>query len=74
MKKRLFFSLRFFAKVALATVLPLVLFALPGAILDKKLSTTPSLTVVGITISVVVTVLIIRKLARQAVKKLNQMD
>lgn len=74
MRKRLFFSLWFFVKVALATILPLVLFALPSAILDKRLSTTPSLTVVGLTLSVIATVLITRKIALSAVKKLNRMD
>lgn len=72
MKKRLFFSLVFFVKVALATVLPLVVFAIPGVILDRRLSSTPSLTVITIVLAIATTGLIIRRLARKEVKRMNR--
>lgn len=74
MKKRLFFSFKFFVKIALATVLPIAVFAVLGILLDKKLQTTPSLSVVGIVFSMSATVYLIKITTKNTVKRLQKLD
>jgi hypothetical protein len=74
MKNKLFFSFIFFAKVALATVLPLALFVLPARILDKKLATSPSLTVIGVILALIFTISLIVKVSKIAIKEIQKLD
>lgn len=69
MKKRLFFSFVFFAKVALATVLPLVVFVVPGRIIDKKLSISPALTIISVLLALASTTLSLRLISKKTAKK-----
>jgi len=74
MKKRLFFSLGFFVKVALATILPLGFFVVPGRILDKKLQTSPSLTVIAIILALIFTSLLLVSFSKKAIKKIQELE
>ncbi len=74
MKKRLFFSFKFLGKVAVATVLPLSVFALSGRFLDNKFHTSPYLLIAGVAISLLVSILWLRKISVRAVKQINDMS
>ncbi len=74
MKKRLFFSLKFLGKVALATVLPLVLLAYGGKIVDNQLGTTPWLLVIGASLALIITILWIRKMTKNLTKEIDKLD
>jgi len=71
MKKRLFFSLGFFVKIALATILPLIIFALPGIVIDNKLESFPLFLIIGIVFSIITTIWLIRAISRKTIKKLE---
>ncbi|MFH1855184.1 MAG: AtpZ/AtpI family protein [bacterium] len=74
MKKRLFFSFQFLGKVAVATVLPLSVFVLSGRFLDNKLGTSPYLLIAGVAISLLASILWLRKISVRAVKQINDMN
>ena len=74
MKKRLFFSFQFLGKVAVATVLPLSIFVLSGRFLDNKLGTSPYLLIAGVAISLLASILWLRKISVRAVKQINDMN
>lgn len=74
MKKRLFFSLQFLGKVAVATISPLMLFGIFGKFLDNKLSTGPYLLIAGAVISLFSSIIWLRKISIQAVRQINKME
>lgn len=74
MKKRLFFSLEFLGRVALATVLPLVVFGVIGRMIDKNLNLGYTFFATGVLFAIFTTIFIIRKLRNQITKKFEELD
>lgn len=74
MKTRLFFSLAFFGKIALATIGPLLVFVLPMFTLDKKLATFPVFTAIGALLAILTTLVLIIILSLRAVKQLAEIE
>jgi F0F1-type ATP synthase assembly protein I len=71
MKKSLVLALSFFSKVGLATAIPAVSLGLAGKYLDKIFSTTPWLTIAGLTLAFFLTFIILKRLSNEAIKILK---
>jgi F0F1-type ATP synthase assembly protein I len=67
MKKSLFFALSFFTKVGVTTAFPAVALGLTGRYLDKIYGTSPYLTIAGFIVAFGLTIIILRKLAKEAI-------
>lgn len=74
MKKGLFFSLSFIGKVGFATALPLVGFAFLGRYLDRIYASGYLFFLIGIALAAAISILMLRSITKDAIKKIQKLD
>ncbi len=74
MKQRLFISIKFLVKVAIATILPLIVFAYTGKLVDNWLKTGPWFLITGGLFSFFTTIYWLAILTKKLVKKIDNLN
>ena len=74
MKQRLFFSFAFLVKVAIATLLPLVVFALTGRMIDVAYKTSPWFLAIGVAVALLTTAFWLKAMSKKMIKKMEELD
>lgn len=74
MKKSIFFSFSLIGQVGFAVAIPTVALAIIGKLIDQRFDTSPKFLLALLGLSMVISYFAVRKIAMEAIKKLNKMD